>query len=363
MVAAAKLVLDDGEVLELPDQEQQEHTDDENISIGSGLDVPLSQLVLETYFGSKRRPYDRKRQDELARPRRVATPPSRANGSTSLEQPSTRTASVDKVSREKVDSVVARLAQPKKTMLSARSPGDSIVAMVQDQERARRPQLDVDAIVLRLATPRRVRRDMETPGERILSMYNTPAHPRPVNLDRIAAMAKPTRRGGSSAAWLRPSTTWAGSRPVNYSQDYEANWQSVGDHPGSAASASARNGAPARGGQSDSNNSEGYLEDHPEGRADTSRAHCRHGSSDGCSSNPDASDHSGAVGSFDADAGREARSSGVAATPRQRRTSGDSQKSMSTTWPKASPGRGNTFTGTASIPHSEGWRGGVDRYV
>lgn len=334
MVAAAKLPSNNEEVGEPLDEHEEWVQGDD-----SGLDVPLSQLVLETYFGCKRRPYDRKRQDELAKPKRVASASVPPDGGVSLDQISSRSVLMDKESKDKQDSLIARLSQPKKQPPRGNSSGECILAMVQHEERSKRANVDVDAMLQRLATPRRRQRQPPTPGERVLPCYNKSAQSRSVDLHRINAMAKPTRRGGSCTAWLRPSSTWVGDSIGRLSaRDNDMSWHSAGNNFSRGATALTED----RGvdlGDFDYHNAEGYAESPAGGIGNTNNTYHNNGSSDSCNSNGDASDYLGGANFIDDD--------------------------YATTFPDvdSSPGRGQAYMSNAGRPHSGGWRTGVDRYV
>mmetsp|Transcript_43991 Transcript_43991/g.88758 ORF Transcript_43991/g.88758 Transcript_43991/m.88758 type:complete len:401 (-) Transcript_43991:80-1282(-) len=171
--------------------------------------VPLSfgeQLVLETYVRCRQRPYDRKRQEELAAPRRRAATaggsgePGAASQDSSVQQPPP----AKTLPRSQVDEICARLSQPRRFVSGKTSAGEE-VQQSSDAERAKRAALDVGAMLERLATPRLPRAHSPTSGEKIVMSYKETSSGRSVDHERVAALAKPTKRGASCTSWgVRP---------------------------------------------------------------------------------------------------------------------------------------------------------------
>lgn len=171
--------------------------------------VPLSfgeQLVLETYIRCRQRPYDRKRQEELAAPRhRGATgdPPVGA-GEPGTSQSSSAQPSKT-LPKNQVEELCSRLAQPKRFLGSKTSPGEDLAQQSSEEDRAKRAALDVDAMLSRLTAPRLPRAHSPTPGERVVMAFKEASAGRPVDLERVAELAKPTKRGASLRSWgVRP---------------------------------------------------------------------------------------------------------------------------------------------------------------
>mmetsp|Transcript_10730 Transcript_10730/g.23873 ORF Transcript_10730/g.23873 Transcript_10730/m.23873 type:complete len:250 (+) Transcript_10730:103-852(+) len=165
------------------------------------------QLIWEMTQRYKGRRYDRKRTEELARPRRchatedysmVLPSPRPATSSQSAENASSN---VSAMTPRRLEEMVERLSQPKKTRsdlqpaltsMSFMPYGEVVVLRAQTQERSRRTGFDLKSMVNRLSSPR-ARRDVS---------YVPPLHVRhpsgtrgrPVNFERLFAMAEPTRR-------------------------------------------------------------------------------------------------------------------------------------------------------------------------
>mmetsp|Transcript_38190 Transcript_38190/g.89606 ORF Transcript_38190/g.89606 Transcript_38190/m.89606 type:complete len:311 (-) Transcript_38190:128-1060(-) len=170
------------------------------------------QLIWEMTQRYKGRPYDRKRTEELARPRRprvpedlppLPTPRSKSSQDTS--------ASKALMTPDRLEQMVKRLASPRKIRtdpepstisLSQMPYGEALVQKAQMEERAKRIGFDLQSMVNRLASPRR---RSETPDAAVPPQVSTIGSSRlagaPVDFARLAAMAKPTRRGASCTSW------------------------------------------------------------------------------------------------------------------------------------------------------------------
>jgi len=151
------------------------------------------QLVLETYMRNKGRRYDRKRQDELSQPR------GRNHGALELEMlENNRTF----LNQAQLKNLVSRLAKPKRFQ----NTDDAAVTMVTmnsiHAEVSKAPnRANAELVFRRLAAPRSSRGYDLTPGEKICMMYNRWKPGRTVNLDHLADMAKPKKRGGRASTW------------------------------------------------------------------------------------------------------------------------------------------------------------------
>lgn len=185
-------------------------------SADMSLDLPLSfgeQLVLETYLRCKRKPYDRRRQDYLAQPRRQA-PTGNAwglKGCSSLgcegleEDTSGPKSSTMKVGKSQMDDFCARLSQPKKLMINRIPAGETLALQSKEMEHSRHSKSEIDAISQRLALPRAARVHSPTSGERIVMHHSGESVGRPVDLERLNQMSRPAKRGASCRSWgVRP---------------------------------------------------------------------------------------------------------------------------------------------------------------
>jgi len=178
--------------------EGDESEDDESIPLNFG-----EQLVLETYMRYKGRRYDRKRQDELSKPRRQKVQElwGMQAGQGSPDQRLGQ--SVVSMNREEVDSLVARLTKPKKQ--KANSDHGNMIAMHSQQADVRKAKAaataDNDAVFKRLAAPKSSRPFDPTPGEKVCMMYHSARTRRPVNFERLADISKPKKRGGRAESW------------------------------------------------------------------------------------------------------------------------------------------------------------------
>lgn len=143
------------------------------------------QLVLETYMRCQRRPLDRQRVEELARPKR--------HGPTFMQNllvsANTKSASPDEIAN-----IVGRLTQPKKshaaaaqTSLSTPKSGD------------RNKSFDLDAMVRRLTAPKPM--VQPSPAEQVIMRSLRDSDKRAVDLERLTQMARPRRAGASCLSW------------------------------------------------------------------------------------------------------------------------------------------------------------------
>eukprot|EP00931_Biecheleriopsis_adriatica_P000369 TRINITY_DN100397_c0_g1_i1.p1 TRINITY_DN100397_c0_g1~~TRINITY_DN100397_c0_g1_i1.p1 ORF type:complete len:400 (+),score=62.83 TRINITY_DN100397_c0_g1_i1:70-1269(+) len=147
--------------------------------------VPLcfgEQLVLETYMRFRGRRYDRKRQDELSRPRNVKQSPNDQWGHT----PGGRTNALEK---DEVDQMLERLAKPRRQPMALEPP--SLVL-----HSAKSTAAHAGEVFRRLSSAKPHREFDPTPGEKVCMLYNAQQAGRSVNFDRLSAMAKPKRRPG-----------------------------------------------------------------------------------------------------------------------------------------------------------------------
>uniref|UniRef100_A0A7S4SBR7 Uncharacterized protein n=1 Tax=Alexandrium monilatum TaxID=311494 RepID=A0A7S4SBR7_9DINO len=164
-------------------------------SDASYVQLPFGeQLVLETFIRCRRRPYDRKRQDELAAPRRRGTSADGGSQEPSRQEPS-RT-----LPQAQVDELLSRLAQPKRYAHDDAPPEDELARQAREADRAKRAAIDVDAMVSRLAAPRLLRAHSPAYGERAAAQADA-APGRPVDYDRLVDLARPVKRGASCSAW------------------------------------------------------------------------------------------------------------------------------------------------------------------
>jgi len=169
-------------------------------STESYSNVPLcfgEQLVLETYMRSKGRRYDRQRQDELSQPRRHKGD-AWAFGAQGGELMDENEKVLD---QHQVQNLVARLAKPKRHQSNEDAGQMVTLHSMRDEALKRQSAADAEAMVKRLAAPKTFRAYDPTPGERVCMMYNRWKPTRAVNLDRLADMAKPKKRGGRAESW------------------------------------------------------------------------------------------------------------------------------------------------------------------
>lgn len=166
-------------------------------------EVPLSfgeQLVLETYLRSRQRPYCRKRQEELAQPRR------RFNTNETPVGPLLDGSASRTTDKEKVAEMVNRLTQPKMAPRgqaggASANVGEAMVLRSLEASRAKREEVSVAEVVQRLSAPRTARPSSPTSGERVVMLYNSTMPGRSVNLDRVRELAQPMKRGNNCRSW------------------------------------------------------------------------------------------------------------------------------------------------------------------
>jgi len=178
--------------------EGDESEDDESIPLNFG-----EQLVLETYMRYKGRRYDRKRQDELSKPRRKRAQETWGAQAVQGNPAEPGGQSVAAMSREEVDKLVARLGKPKKKVIAEQG---NLVAMHSQQADVRKAKAaaaaaDNDAVFKRLAAPKSSRPFDPTPGEKVCMMYQSARIRRPVNFERLADISKPKKRPGRAESW------------------------------------------------------------------------------------------------------------------------------------------------------------------
>eukprot|EP00408_Alexandrium_pacificum_P053432 CAMPEP_0171253280 /NCGR_PEP_ID=MMETSP0790-20130122/51621_1 /TAXON_ID=2925 /ORGANISM="Alexandrium catenella, Strain OF101" /LENGTH=367 /DNA_ID=CAMNT_0011721099 /DNA_START=49 /DNA_END=1154 /DNA_ORIENTATION=- len=166
--------------------------------------VPLSfgeQLVLETYIRCRQRPYDRKRQEELAAPRhRGATgdPPVGA-GEPGTSQSSSAQPSKT-LPKNQVEELCSRLAQPKRFLGSKTSPGEDLAQQSSEEDRAKRACYALETDSAQVAA-----RALSDAWRAVVMAFKEASAGRPVDLERVAELAKPTKRGASLRSWgVRP---------------------------------------------------------------------------------------------------------------------------------------------------------------
>eukprot|EP00435_Cladocopium_sp_Y103_P065840 s123_g27.t2 len=168
-------------------------------------EVPLSfgeQLVLETYLRFRGRRYDRQRQEELCQPRRIKPPADRwSSGRREV------------LEKEQLEDLLKRLAGPKRG--KATDSGELIALHSSKQEMVQRrvQAKDVEATFARLSAPKTARGYDPTPGEKVCLMYNQTSH-RSVNLERLADMAQPKKRGGDLTEQLQQRSSCDDSEGV-----------------------------------------------------------------------------------------------------------------------------------------------------
>mmetsp|Transcript_56960 Transcript_56960/g.176722 ORF Transcript_56960/g.176722 Transcript_56960/m.176722 type:complete len:384 (-) Transcript_56960:105-1256(-) len=236
--------------------------DDSTTGSSEAAVVPLSfgeQLVLETYLRCRRRPFDPKRQEELAAPRRRA-------GATGSAEGASQDASVQQgapqgktLPRAQVDDLCSRLSQPKRPQRDKVPPGEELVLRRNELERAKREVVDVDAMLSRLAAPRLPRPPSPTSGERVVLMHKEAGRGRSVDHDRLAGLAMPTKRGASLASWgVRPDWRRPESgqptpreRPGSQSTPRTEPQERASTASEGAAAAAARPGSTPSGGASE----------------------------------------------------------------------------------------------------------------
>merc|ERR1719265_621874 len=262
-------------------------------------DLPMSygeRLIFETCLKTQGRPYDRERQEALARPRRhfdatahgwglndkkessthsrssgtaggsaPSAGPSRDNpslvdskGETSSGQPTAERT----LTAAQTDAMVARLSGAKRPKNSQRPPAEQIIlrspgcaSRADAVDRMRKGGVDIASIVARLSTPRTLRAASPAPGERVVLMWNKSENMRKPDLDRLSQLAKSSRRGGTAAAWgVRPltaeesqlstfSSTFGCSAPHSAREQRYAAGTGAGAAQGASAQVEAEDGA------------------------------------------------------------------------------------------------------------------------
>mmetsp|Transcript_50774 Transcript_50774/g.146477 ORF Transcript_50774/g.146477 Transcript_50774/m.146477 type:complete len:382 (+) Transcript_50774:182-1327(+) len=150
------------------------------------------QLVLETFIRCRQRPFNRQRQDELAKPKK-ALPPTQASMGMSMEFIGGPAPTAD---RTKIASIVGRLSQPKRPPPSTGHGGGSSMVLQQDADNKRK-NVDMVGLINRLSAPKPPKPPV---GDIMLSPAAT-GTPRSINMDRLHALAKPAKRGASCRSW------------------------------------------------------------------------------------------------------------------------------------------------------------------
>lgn len=211
-------------------------------------DLPLSfgeQLVLETYLRCRTRAYSKRRQEELAKPKRRAFAFSPTNETVPKQHAK---AKGPRLQLPEARAMIERLAKPKPKIrsLTPEKPAKQV-----EVEAAKRRDFNVHNMVERLATPRRGRRFTPPPGERVVLMHCTAARQRPHDAKRIEELAQPTRRGGGIRCWgVQPKgeskrqTPERGRnrRPLSQNSDRSYRWLKSPCEAGSAARPGSNNG-------------------------------------------------------------------------------------------------------------------------
>jgi len=197
------------------DTESCEETESKDRSSG----VPLSfgeQLVLDTYFRCRSRPYNRQRQEELAQPRRHQGT-LQAHG---LHKSHMSQGSVDESTSLWATSSLSTAAPVEgktNTKLHPKYAQELILRLstVTPKARIENPppqttrtnQIDVnfnlDAMLQRLTTPRpsKMLPALPTTGERTVLLNGQALTERPVDPDRIKYLSKARKRGASCHSW------------------------------------------------------------------------------------------------------------------------------------------------------------------
>jgi len=228
--------------------------DDDQYSSVSHPELPLSygeRLVLDTYLRGRSRPYDRSRQEELAKPRRRGGDATCWVSRDELQQTAASSSTADwhgyslgdkeisgtegaaastfeggysttsgvfssmdylsgskteaktGYSRSTVESCVARLSKPRRPNPSVpRNEGEVMIfKSIQKARETQKTAGEVNATFSRLAAPKMGRPLSPTPGERIILLCNARVTGRRVDTARLSEMAKASRRGGSCSAW------------------------------------------------------------------------------------------------------------------------------------------------------------------
>ncbi|CAK0872238.1 unnamed protein product, partial [Prorocentrum cordatum] len=172
--------------------------------------LPLSygeQLVLQTYLHSKRRPYDKQRQEALAKPRKPL------GDDASLEQQHLQ--DDRRLDKQEVQQMVDRLYKPKPKRFQM-DDAEVVLLELQQQQSARRKDFDLDAMVARLYVPKPPKSLEVADDESTFSISASP--PRPPDKERLRSLARPKNRGASAEAWgLRPAQAdEAGASPDDW---------------------------------------------------------------------------------------------------------------------------------------------------
>mmetsp|Transcript_851 Transcript_851/g.1919 ORF Transcript_851/g.1919 Transcript_851/m.1919 type:complete len:273 (+) Transcript_851:184-1002(+) len=145
------------------------------------------QLVLETYMRCQRRPHNKKRQEELAQPKRPGV----------VER-----AGVEVVNKsappDQIASIVERLAQPRKPKVQEVAPATARVA---EGTRPEHRKFNLDAMVNRLSTPRVPHMPSAAEQVALRTISTAAGATRPLDLERLAEMARPRHRGASARSW------------------------------------------------------------------------------------------------------------------------------------------------------------------
>jgi len=215
---------------------------DEGFSMRASSLCYGEQLVLDTYLRTRNRPYNRERQEELAKPRKrggISASWHKGQGQCQMmaqmtpRQPS-RPAQPQKPPREPsegeyssddgwvdnkagqeelqgplpllrnrvtprapadIKSVVERLAKPKVIKRDKVAPGEEQVLLYLKDIRQKGEKTDIREVIGRLATPKVQRPLSPTPGERVVLNYNMTMQGRRCNRKRIDQLAvAPPRR-------------------------------------------------------------------------------------------------------------------------------------------------------------------------
>eukprot|EP00747_Dinoflagellata_sp_TGD_P165745 gnl/TRDRNA2_/TRDRNA2_187495_c0_seq1.p1 gnl/TRDRNA2_/TRDRNA2_187495_c0~~gnl/TRDRNA2_/TRDRNA2_187495_c0_seq1.p1 ORF type:complete len:456 (+),score=70.65 gnl/TRDRNA2_/TRDRNA2_187495_c0_seq1:89-1369(+) len=185
------------------------------------------QLVIETAMRFRGRSYDRRRQEELATPRRRGAQGMSGTASRELdffmscEKEGGKSISDDlsaqssirpqvtsedserKLQKQEVDELLDRLSKPRRQQIAHKpSSGDlSFQRSQQDESIRQREGFDLQHMVERLATPKKNYRLGPASGESVVLLHRSRCQGRPPDESRLKELSRPKRRGGSCMAW------------------------------------------------------------------------------------------------------------------------------------------------------------------
>lgn len=145
------------------------------------------QLVLETYHHSVQRPYDKKRQEELATPRGRTGD---ANCSSAVPEQPLHKGFMDS---SRLLEMIARLSQPRRPTSS--SAAEAAAPKATEDLQPKRRVLDLEASLQRLTSPRSKAKALQHGGAQIIMLQNMEHARRQVDFERLTAMARPKKTG------------------------------------------------------------------------------------------------------------------------------------------------------------------------